>query len=129
MNFCRAKTVHLFLAVLFTLAWAAPACAGGEGCAMPCCRTKAKPDPPHAAMPCCAQPTQTGRVMDSDCASAQVQVLQSVLPDVRPAGDAIALASVPSAPVLPASLPAVPPARSGPPFDTPLYLRTLSLLI
>ncbi len=96
---------------------------------MPCCKAKAKPAPAHATMPCCAQPAQTGCGMDSGCTSANSKTLQSVLPDVRPSGAAIALAPVPSAPVLPTHLPVVPPARSGPPFDTPLYLLTLSLLI
>jgi len=96
---------------------------------MPCCQAKAKPASAHAAMPCCAQPAQAGCGMDSGCTFTSSQALQEVLPDVRPSGVAMALAPVPSASVLPANLPAVPPARSGPPFDTPLYLRTLSLLI
>jgi hypothetical protein len=129
MNTRRAKTVHLLLAVLLILAWAAPACAGGERCTMPCCQAKAKPAPAHATMPCCAQPAQAGCGMDSGCTFANSQALQSALPDVRPSGVAMALAPFPSASVLPANLPAVPPARSGPPFDTPLYLLTLSLLI
>jgi hypothetical protein len=129
MNTRRAKTVHLLFAVLLTLAWVAPACAGGEGCTMPCCRAKAKPAPAHAAMPCCAQPEKTGCDVDSGCTAVYSRALQTVLPDVRPSGVAIALAPVPSAPVLPTHLPAVPPARSGPPFDTSLYLLTLSLLI
>jgi hypothetical protein len=96
---------------------------------MPCCRAKAKPAPAHASMPCCAQPEKTGCNVDSGCTVVNSRALQTVLPDVRPSGAAIALAPVASAPVLPANQPAVPPARSGPPFDTPLYLRTLSLLI
>lgn len=96
---------------------------------MPCCRAKAKPAPAHAAMPCCAQPSQAGSGMDSGCTFAKFQALQSALPDVRPSGVALALAPVPSACGLPPNLPAVPPARSGPPFDPPLYLLTLSLLI
>ncbi|HSV92038.1 MAG TPA: hypothetical protein VLH81_03140 [Desulfobacterales bacterium] len=117
------------LALLLAVAWAAPACAGGEGCSMPCCRAKPSPAAAHQAMPCCAQPQTSGCDMDSGCAFAKTQTLQSVLPEARPADAETALASVPSTPVVPATLPAVPPPRSGPPFDTPLYLLTLSLLI
>jgi hypothetical protein len=123
-----AKIAHVVLALLLALAWAAPACAGGEGCSMPCCRSKASA-PAHAAMPCCAQPEKTGCDVDSGCTVVNSRVLQTVLQDVRPAGVAIALAPVPSTPVLTTTLPAVPPPRTGPPFDTPLYLLTLSLLI
>lgn len=125
----RAKIAHVVLALLLAVAWAVPACAGGEGCSMPCCRAKNKPAPAHAAMPCCAQPQKAGCDVDSGCAFAPSQALQSVLPELRPADAEMALSSVPSAPVVPATLPAVPPPRSGPPFDTPLYLSTLSLLI
>jgi len=96
---------------------------------MPCCKARTQSTPAHAAMPCCAQPQKTGCDVDSGCAFAKSQTLQSVLPDVRPADAEMALVSVPSTPVVPANLPAVPPTRSGPPFDTPLYLLTLSLLI
>ncbi len=96
---------------------------------MPCCRAKNKPVPVHATMPCCAQPQKTGCDVDSGCAFAPSQALQSMLPELRPADAEMALAFVPSTPVVPATLPAVPPARPGPPFDTPLYLITLSLLI
>ena len=125
----RVKIAHVVLALLLAVAWAVPACAGGEGCSMPCCKAKTTSTPAHAAMPCCAQPQKTGCDVDSGCAFAKSRTLQSVLPDVRPADAQTVLASVPSAPVLPASLPAVPPDRSGLPFDTPLYLLTLSLLI
>ncbi|MCU0562927.1 MAG: hypothetical protein MUE48_03130 [Desulfobacterales bacterium] len=129
MEFGWTKLTRVVLALLLAVAWAVPACAGGERCSMPCCKAKTKPAPAHQAMPCCAQPQTTGCDVDSGCAFAKLQTLQSALPEARPADAEVALASVPSTPVVPANLPAVPPARSGPPLDTPLYLITLSLLI
>jgi hypothetical protein len=96
---------------------------------MPCCQFKAKPASDHAAMPCCQPPAQTSCRLTSGCPSAPPQALTSAGPVAPAAGGVITAAAVPDAPPLPANLPAVPPARSGPPFDTPVYLRTLSLLI
>ena len=129
MKYRRANIAHAALALLLAVSWAVPACAGGEGCFMPCCKAKTTPSPAHAAMPCCAQPLKTGCDVDSGCAFAKLQTLQSALPEARPADAETAPASVPSTCMVPANLPAVPPARSGPPCDTPLYLTTLSLLI
>jgi hypothetical protein len=129
MKFRRANMLHVALALLLAVSWAVPACAGGEGCPMPCCKARTASTPAHQAVPCCAQPQKTGCDVDSGCAFAKSQTLQSALPEVRPADAETALASVPSASVVPANLPAVPPPRPGPPYDTPLYLITLSLLI
>jgi hypothetical protein len=126
---CRSdKTVRLLLALLLLFAWAAPACAGSDRCTMPCCQAKAKPVSSHAAKPCCQQPEKSGCGLTSDCPCAHPQALTSAAPAAHATG-AVIVASAPQAPSLPALPPAVSPARSGPPFDTPVYLRTLSLLI
>src|SRR5512135_1701572 len=101
-----AKAVHGLLALVLLVAWAAPACAGSD----------------RWAMPCCQPPAQTSCRLTSGCPSAPPQALTSAGPVAPAAGGVITAAALPDAPPLPANPPAVPPARSGPPFDTPVYL-------
>jgi hypothetical protein len=128
MKIGKAKIVRLLLALSLLIAWAGPACAGTDGCTMPCCQNKAKPASSHAAKPCCAPSAPTGCDFASDCLYPSQQALPSA--SAAPLGaDLAGAVTAEFRPALPVNPPAVPPARSGPPFDTPLFLSTLSLRI
>jgi hypothetical protein len=124
----KARIVRLLLALSLLIAWAGPACAGTDGCTLPCCQNNAKPASSHAGKACCAPSAQTGCNLASDCPYASPQALPpaSAAPLNADIAGAVAAGFSLASPVNP---PAVPPARSGPPFDTPLFLSTLSLRI
>ena len=128
MNERHVKTARLLLALLLLLAWALPACAGSDGCTMPCCRAKANAAPGAGAKPCCRETGAAACRLSADCPYAHPRALTPVVAEAPAAGLSIAAVVADDA-SLPGNTPAVPPARSGPRFDSPVYLRTLSLLI
>ena len=128
MKIGKVRIVRLLLALSLFIIWAGPACAGTDGCTMPCFQNKAKPASSHAGKPCCAPSARTGCTLASACPYASPQALPSA--SAAPLGaDLVGVVAAGFSPALPVNPPAVPPARSGPPFETPRFLSTLSLRI
>src|SRR5512141_275653 len=99
MKFGPAKTARVLLALALLLAWTLPACAGTDGCTMPCCRAKSKPVGDPAAKPCCQQPAASACRFTTDCPFAHPHALTSAAP-AAPTGALTAALDPPGAPPL-----------------------------
>jgi hypothetical protein len=127
------KFVHAVVAVLFLAAAAAPACAAQENCSMPCCRPKARPAPAQAdaahAKPCCSPTADPSAGSGVGCRYDQTHLAL----DAGHAASALAFATPPSVIGQHAlelnSSPRAVFAADTPLFNTPIFLRTQTLLI